>query len=526
MKIRLIISALLLASTGFVQAQFSFNDLLFGFDKNLFFTDVDAKIMYADGTIKENVKIFYHPVFMSNSELNLGEWKSFVDKEYESITIPKKGLKAIYVDGNTWVPRTDPSQGESWVAVTHWGAIERSLSFDHSESLRKQVFEEKFARELAKGMGAAYDEKEIQFAPAKRYQKLNEDPTYGSQIKVSFRKVMAAMTADYPELSAKIENKEKGYRVFDLEGVIQEYNQWYDEQNPGKLSSITDGDWGIVKAEEVTLKEAIASEELNPLAKMKKEKAAAKAKYEAKEASRPTAAPASIAPAKPNVPVKKESFTDKVARIKGDGNKIGVNFVNPYVYIKPPAASTGSTGMTLGGAMGGSKSGGFPADTTGAYVELKALAESFVKDMNAEFDTDVFELVEDVNQVPFRKMGSFLFDDWWATKYKMLLTYNISTYYDISKAGGKYSGFFRTNSTMTGTEFFLSKGKPRQKIIIITTSFGNYYKELTESADDNIKTISDIESSMNGTIEGKEIYDTLLAERKDSFEKFIAKRKK
>jgi|GEM_PF-5435865 len=522
----------LLMNIGVAQAQFTFNDLLTGFNKNLFFTDVqDAKIMYKDGRVIENVKTFYHPVIISSPALNLGEWSLLVDKEgYKEKSISKNDLKAIYIDGNTWVLRNDPVQGDSWVVITHWGAIERGLSFNYSENLKLKIFEEKLARELAKGMGAAYDKKDIQFAPAKRFQKLKNDPTYGSQMKVSFRKEMGEMTADYPELSAKIESKAKGYRVFDLEGIIKEYNEWYDKQNPGKITVITDEDWGIEEVEPMSMDEI--KETLNSMAKMKNAKAAAKAKYEAKEASRPATPPASIAEVKPNVPVKKETFTQKIARIKSDGNKVGVQFMNPYVYIKPPvsasSSSSGGMGGFSGGMLSGTKSGSkHPTDTINAYPELKELALSFVKDMNTAFDTDVFELVEDINQVPLKKvMGSYLIDDWWATKYKLLMIYQIDSYYDISKTSNKYSGNFRATSHLTATEFFLKGDKPQQKVIVATAAMGHYNKTLEESADDSIQTIEDIQSGMDGIVEGHELYETLLAERKPSFDKFVAKKKK
>lgn len=515
-------------------AQFSFNDLLIGFNKNLFLTDVtDAKIMYKDGSVVENVKTFYHPVLISSPELNLGEWSLLVDKEgYKEKSISKDELKAIYIDGNTWVLRSDPSQGDSWVMITHWGAIERGLSFNYSDNLKLKIYEEKLARELAKGMGATYDKKDIQFAPAKRFQKLSNDPAYGAQMKVSFRKTMTKMTADYPELSAKIENKEKGYKVFDLEGIIIEYNEWYEKLHSGEIVPITDEDWGIKKITDKELKASL--KELNPMAKIKKAKADAKAKYEAKKASRPTTVPDDIASAKPNVPVKKETFTQKINRIKADGNKVGVQFMNPYVYIKPPldASSAGGSGGIAGGLSGGLLSdkkaiSKHPKDTIAAYAELKELALSFVKDMNTAFDTDVFELVEDVNQVPLRKvMRSYLIDDWWATKYKLLMIYQIDTYYDISKASNKYSGHLRATSHLTATEFFIKKDKPSQKIIVATAAMGHYYKTLKESADDNIKTISDIQDNMDGAVAGSEIYETLLTERKPKFDKIVAKKKK
>jgi hypothetical protein len=294
-----------------------------------------------------------------------------------------------------------------------------------------------------------------------------------------------------------------------------EYNEWYEKLHPGEFIPITDEDWGIKKMTDEELKESLA--ELNPISKMKKTKADAKAKHEAKEASRPATPSASIAEVKPNVPVKKETFTQKISRIKADGNKVGVQ-LNPYVYIKPLADASSGIGS---GGMGGGLSGGMlsnskaiskhPTDTIVVYAELKELAMSFVNDMNTAFDTDVFELVEDVNQVPLREvMGSYLRDDWWATKYKLLMIYAVDTYYDISKASNKYSGHLRATSYLTAIEFFLNKDKPSQKIIVPTAAMGHYYKTLKESADDNIKMIADIQDNMDGDVAGSEVYETLL----------------
>lgn len=44
---------------------------------------------------------------------------------------------------------------------------------------------------------------------------------------LNFKKSMSKYLADCPELSTKIANKEEGYRFYDLEKIINEYNAWY-----------------------------------------------------------------------------------------------------------------------------------------------------------------------------------------------------------------------------------------------------------------------------------------------------------
>jgi hypothetical protein len=43
----------------------------------------------------------------------------------------------------------------------------------------------------------------------------------------NFRKNMSKLVADDKELAEKITNKEEGYRYFDIEKIIHEYNDWY-----------------------------------------------------------------------------------------------------------------------------------------------------------------------------------------------------------------------------------------------------------------------------------------------------------
>lgn len=59
------------------------------------------------------------------------------------------------------------------------------------------------------------------------YQKLEEDPFLLDSYLLSFAKKMSALVSDYPELSKKIADKEKGYKIDAFFKIIEEYNTWF-----------------------------------------------------------------------------------------------------------------------------------------------------------------------------------------------------------------------------------------------------------------------------------------------------------
>lgn len=75
----------------------------------------------------------------------------------------------------------------------------------------------------------AYDRKsesDIQrLTPKTLYVQKGTEPALGKDAMVlKFASQMAKLTADCPELSVKIKSKEKGYKMNDLEKIINEYN--------------------------------------------------------------------------------------------------------------------------------------------------------------------------------------------------------------------------------------------------------------------------------------------------------------
>jgi len=53
-----------------------------------------------------------------------------------------------------------------------------------------------------------------------------------SSLLMGFKNKMSGYVKDYPELAAKISNKEKGYGFLGIYDIVREYNKWYMEKNP------------------------------------------------------------------------------------------------------------------------------------------------------------------------------------------------------------------------------------------------------------------------------------------------------
>lgn len=57
-----------------------------------------------------------------------------------------------------------------------------------------------------------------------------EAPIQHAEFILGFAKKMSKLTSDYPELSKKVENKEKGYGITRIFNIVDEYNQWWADK--------------------------------------------------------------------------------------------------------------------------------------------------------------------------------------------------------------------------------------------------------------------------------------------------------
>lgn len=139
-------------------------------------------VFYTDSKNKKT-KSIYKPE-------DLKEYK-MADKIYRSIS---------YSGGLT-------SKALRFVLLAEDGAIARYFWYDNTGSYAYP----------------AYESKDV-------FHKKNEKPFDGS-ILTGFAKKMSEMVSDYPELSSKIANKEKGYGFVNIYSIIEEYNKWHETQN-------------------------------------------------------------------------------------------------------------------------------------------------------------------------------------------------------------------------------------------------------------------------------------------------------
>jgi len=235
-----------------------------------------------------------------------------------------------------------------------------------------------------------------------------------------------------------------------------------------------------------------------------------------------------VAQTKENTPVKKESFKDKLSRISADGNKVGVLFRSGSIYVrkyKNPAQPT----MIEASA---------DKQDAGVTGELPAMEGSdefgpwMVGQLNETFGTDVFELV-DIGMIPYKEVKVFnsmqKVDDWWSTKYKIVVNYNMDAYYEAyteNKATTDdryFYGLFSCDSRLQILEYFIGKKGGTQKYIVSNKAMGAYKSDKYEGDENtNVETIAKLSELVEKKSDA-EIVEMLKAERGPKLEKALQK---
>jgi len=472
-----------------------FNLLLYGqssYDESLYFKDVTANYITKDGKVGE-LKTIYHPLLLKSTAIGLGTLNN------EGIS--KDKLQAFYVGEDVWMLKSTPA-GMQWVVMEQQGAINEIL-YITSETAAEEIVEEKLSRDIVDD----YKSKDIKIITGGLYEKPGVKTYSNTDFILGFKKKMPELTSDNEEISNKIKNKESGYKFMNVSNVISEYNEWYEENNPGKVKVITPADMGVAGyRQKVSLDEGLSN--------LKSMKEKSEKGMENKKASRPSEPSPEIASSAPNNPVKKETFAEKVNRIAADGNKIGILLDNPHLYVKPYPASTFGTDVGL-------------RDTLPAYEQLESLANRLAEKLNTNYSTDIFEVV-DLSKIPYREinlLGKRLADDWWSTKYKVLFTFGVDTYYQFYRnTEGMTEGEFRTNMNLTGTEFSLD-GKPKQDIILTTYNMGNYYLQLGKLGDQISKeSLNDALAQFEKSVDETTLSKDLEKNFEKRYEKLVKKK--
>lgn len=423
----LLSSSALMAQTNFKKNGYYSGNRKFTFDESK--TNIPMKGYYVlkDGTEVEAILAYRKPewvigpfaagaslvvckeltgkpmdVFNPDSEPNF--------KEY----VKKNAIRGFYLDGHLYgnVPNT------GWAIVLSEGAIRSFIT----------------VVKLKTKSG-------IQYASFEQTQKLG-GKAYGSAFGGVSSDRLLEMISDAPEIAASVKNGTNN-----IYEAILKYNQWYDANNPDKIEYILGKD-GLTKAEEARRLKINAQQKKEKAEKLKAEaeaKEAAKIAEEArlkaeKEAeayqkvldeaksrahfapeinnmeNRPTVASPEIASAKPEVKVKKQKFVGRIDRIKADGNKVGILVNCSNIKVKKSQTFASREVVPVFGSF-------TPIEGCNTWAQI------VTEKLNNGFSTDVFEVI-DIKTIPIKNNNDFKSSDWWATKYKLVLEYSISAYYD------------------------------------------------------------------------------------------------
>lgn len=154
-------------------------------------------VFYPDITKKSNTKI-YKP------------------KDLKSYSVADKVYVTIHFSGGLL------SKPESFVLLTKSGRISRFTYYSREQSILGAI--------------RRNDETEAQFdARVSKdeivWVKEGQEPLQYAALVLGFAKKVSKLVDDYPELSAKVANKEKGYGITSMNDIVDEYNIYWLAKN-------------------------------------------------------------------------------------------------------------------------------------------------------------------------------------------------------------------------------------------------------------------------------------------------------
>lgn len=317
---------------------------------------------------------------------------------------------------------------------------------------------------------------------------------------------------DNKELAEKINNKEKGYKpslVAKATGegnfadrMFKEYNAWYDKNNPGAITYYSTSASYI--APDAPADVAQASPEVSSITEQDP------------FAGRPTSPGPDIATSKGNIPVKKESFTDKLARYKNEGFKVALVLSSGKITTKPAGTIGTSTTMTQKELKGS-----LPSMKT----DFESLAKGLTAKLNEAFATDLIELV-DMKKIPFKEsklLGKV--NNWEGTIYKLIINYTIQPEYDYNFSMNKYNGDFVVSMNIVGTEFVNEKKGVKMRYPLRAGNLGYYKKAYASEKDPGVTTVVEL-NELVAPPSGEELVAELQKQQDKNLPKIIEKLKK
>lgn len=131
--------------------------------------------------------------------------------------LPKSKINAISLDGHYYVPE-DLGDSVVWVMLSREGAIRETVYFKPEPVANPTYYK---VNHLVTNT-------------------LTHEGYFVGSLAVNFNKIMASLTADNAEITAKIAAREQGYRFIDYQKIIAEYNLWFQNTYPKKIKYIGD----------------------------------------------------------------------------------------------------------------------------------------------------------------------------------------------------------------------------------------------------------------------------------------------
>lgn len=431
------------------------------------------------------------------------------DENFESIK--KSDLKAFFVNSRLYTA-VDIEGKRDWVINISQGAIAEVAVVRYIEPTDRAVYD----TVPDPGSTLGYKIVGTLVDVEGRWDEVQKVQKFGKVSPAPFgRKDMVALVAEYEDLATKIENKEKGYKstitsVGYNATMFGYYNKWYDENNPGAITYYPTV--ATFVAPKTT--NSYQTEVLN----------AAEEAHRAPRidvfAGRPATASAAVASAKPEVAVKKQSFKDRLARIKADGNKVGVLVTSQNLVINPGTGT--SEGITKAQVMG----------TYGPLEGIDKIAKTTADELNAGFGTDVFEAV-DYSQIPVKEGKYGKIDDWWSTKYKVIFIYELEP---------SYSAIYKVVNSETLEREYQAKMHVHGDIIVMSAeeikpeklkyvtsspkTWGYYNTDkFIGPAETDFHTIQQLKAAINPPSD-EVVVDAIIESQKEGLAKFVKKKSK
>ncbi len=322
-------------------------------------------------------------------------------KEY----IKKQNIKAFFIDGHLYANIAKVG----WRIVLNEGAIHSFIQVVKMQNTDN-----------------------VYYVHFKRTQWFEDEP-YGSALGTISNKNLEKMIEKTPvdiEKGANPSGIIAGYRTgkYSLYEAEVRYNIWYDKHNAIQPIDYILGEDGLTEKEG----DAIAAEKAEQDRIAAKQKAAEddlKAQNEANQnathapkqdyfGGRTTTVAAAYASVKPEVKVKREKFKARIDRIKANGNKVGIVVLCSNIEVNPKSHTIFSNQKTQ-----------FVRGSYKPIKDIETIGVKTVEQFNQGFGTNVFELV-DFKNIPYKDNGKGgKMDDWWATKYKLIIYLKYNPYY-------------------------------------------------------------------------------------------------